>query len=143
MRLPDRESEPVFPREGWILYDGGCGFCFRWVHFWQKVIERRGFALKDLQSASADGSLQIPQENLLDDIRVLTRTGKLESGASAYLYVAGQIWWAWPFYAMFGLPGFNWVLWQGYRWFNRNRYRISRRCPLPQQAGDGSIPRKG
>ena len=46
------------PREGWILYDGGCGFCFRWVHFWKKVIERQGFALKDLQSASADGNLQ-------------------------------------------------------------------------------------
>jgi len=57
------------PREGWILYDGGCGFCFRWVHFWK-------ICAKHLQSASADSSLQISQENLLDDIRVLTRTGK-------------------------------------------------------------------
>jgi predicted DCC family thiol-disulfide oxidoreductase YuxK len=85
MRLPDHESEPALPREGWILYDGGCGFCVRWVHLWKKVIEPRGFALKDLQSASADGSLQISPKNLLDDIRVLTRTGKLESGANAYL----------------------------------------------------------
>jgi len=108
MRSPDHESESALPREGWILYDGGCGFCFRWVHFWKRVVERRGFALKDLQSASADGSLQISQENLLDDIRVLTRTGKLESGPNAYLYVARQIWWAWPFYGIFHLPGFNW-----------------------------------
>jgi hypothetical protein len=74
------EPQSSLPREGWILYDGGCGFCFRWVHLWKKVIERRGFALKDLQSASADGSLQNWQENLLDDIQVLTRIGKLEMG---------------------------------------------------------------
>src|ERR1700722_20301985 len=99
MSLPDPESESALPREGWILYDGGCGFCFRWDHFWETAVGKRGFALRDLQSAFADG-LEISQENLLDDIRVLTRTGKLESGANAYLYVARQIWWAWPFYAV-------------------------------------------
>jgi predicted DCC family thiol-disulfide oxidoreductase YuxK len=143
MRSPDNESKSGLPREGWILYDGGCGFCFRWVHLWKRVIERRGFALKDLQSASADRSLQLSQENLLDDIRVLTRTGKLESGANAYLFVARQIWWAWPFYGIFRLPGFNWLLWRGYRWFNRNRYRISRHCPLPQQADARPTPKNG
>jgi predicted DCC family thiol-disulfide oxidoreductase YuxK len=137
MTLPGHEPDSVLPREGWILYDGRCGFCFRWVHFWKKVVERRGFAIKDLQSASADGSLQIPRENLLDDIQVLTRSGKLESGANAYLYVSRQIWWAWLFYAIFRLPGFNRMLWSGYRWFNRNRYRISGYCPLREPADPG------
>ncbi|MHB8216710.1 MAG: thiol-disulfide oxidoreductase DCC family protein [Candidatus Sulfotelmatobacter sp.] len=123
---------------GLILYDGACGFCTRWVHFWEPVLETRGFVLKDLQSAAADGSLEIPSENLLDDILVLTRSGKLISGADAYLYVTRKIWWAWPFYAIFHLPGFNWVLWRGYRWFNRNRYRFSKPCPLPQQANPDS-----
>jgi predicted DCC family thiol-disulfide oxidoreductase YuxK len=141
MKTPDHEPEPILPRAGWILYDGRCGFCFRWVHLWKEVVARRGFALKDLQSSSADGSLQVSPENLLDDILILTRAGKLESGANAYLYVARQIWWAWPFYAIFSLPVFNSILWCGYRWFNRNRYRISRHCPLPQQAGAGCIPK--
>ena len=135
----NQESKTILPRVGWVLYDGGCGFCFRWVHFWQKVIERRGFSLKDLQSAWEDGSLKSSQEKLLDDILVLTRDGKLESGANAYLFVARRIWWAWPFYAVFSQPGFNWALWRGYRWFNRNRYRISRHCPLPQQATSGRV----
>ncbi|HLW85560.1 MAG TPA: DUF393 domain-containing protein [Candidatus Sulfotelmatobacter sp.] len=129
--MPDQEAGSALPSEGWILYDGGCGFCFRWVLFWENVVVPRGFAIKDLQSAYADGSLRISQENLLDDIRVLTRAGKLESGADAYLYVARRIWWAWPFYTIFGLPGFHSLLWWGYRWFNRNRYRVSRYCPLP------------
>src|SRR6202795_1465596 len=98
MRLAEHKSESALPREGWILYDGGCGFCFRWVHFWEKVVAGRGFALKGLQSACSRGSLQISQENLLDDIQVLTRARKFESGANPCLYVTRQIWWAWPFY---------------------------------------------
>ncbi len=133
MRKLEQESNGTVPPVGWVLYDGECGFCFRWVHLWEKVIGRRGFSLKDLQSALDDGSLRIRQEKLLDDILVLTHDGQLESGADAYLFVTQRIWWAWPFYAIFRLPGFNWVLWQAYRWFNRNRYRISRHCPLPQQ----------
>jgi predicted DCC family thiol-disulfide oxidoreductase YuxK len=126
-------SPPDFPlsREGWILYDGGCGFCFRWIHLWKKVVESKGFTIKDLQSASAEGLVQIAPHELLDDIRVLTPNGNLESGADAYLYVARRIWWARPFYLVFSLPGFNGILRRGYKWFNRNRYRISRHCPLP------------
>jgi predicted DCC family thiol-disulfide oxidoreductase YuxK len=134
MSTADPKSTAL-PREGWILYDGGCGFCYRWVNFWKNVVARRGFGIKDLQSASSDGTLRIAKENLLDDIRVLTRDGKLESGADAYLYMARRIWWAWPFYAIFSLPGLNSLLWWGYRSFNRNRYRISRHCPLPRIDG--------
>lgn len=139
MMTADQESKAMLPRVGWVVYDGGCGFCFRWVHLWEKVIEKRGFSLKDLQSAWEDGSLKCSQETLLDDIIVLTRDGRLESGADAYLFVARRIWWAWPFYAIFRLPGLNWTIWHGYRWFNRNRYRISRHCPLPTQATSARV----
>jgi len=142
MRETDQEAKSGSPRRGWILYDGGCGFCYRWVHMWEKVVERRGFAVKDLQWAQAEGVLQVSQENLLDDVRVLTPAGKSVSGADAYLFVARQIWWAWPFYAIFSLPGFHWLLWRGYRWFNRNRYRISRHCPLPQEASAERPPKR-
>jgi predicted DCC family thiol-disulfide oxidoreductase YuxK len=136
-------SEVQLPRVGWVLYDGACGFCFRWVHFWEKIIQRRGFFLKDLQSAWEDGSLKTSQQKLLDDIQVLTRDGKLESGADAYLFVAHRIWWAWPFYAIFRLPGFHWMLLHGYRWFNRNRYHVSRHCKLPQPAKAGRVLKDG
>jgi predicted DCC family thiol-disulfide oxidoreductase YuxK len=116
------------PRVGWILYDGECSFCTSWVHLWEKVIAKRGFALQDLQFAWAEGRLNIPKEKLLDDIRVLTLNGELINGADAYLYVTRRIWWAWPFYAIFSLPGFHWVLWRGYRWFARNRYCASGHC---------------
>lgn len=132
--MKSNERSTTLPQVvGWVLYDGGCGFCFRWVHFWEKTIGKRGFALRDLQSAWEDGSFKTTKENLLNDIVVLTVDGHMESGANAYLYVARRIWWAWPFYAIFSLPGFNWILWRGCRWFNRNRYRVSRHCRLPNQ----------
>ena len=134
MSETERDSNVARPLKAWILYDGGCGFCFPWVHYWEKVVARRGFERKDLQSAEEEGILRIPAENLLDDIRVLKVDGGLECGADAYLFVAEHIWWAKPLAMLFGLPGFNWVLWRGYRWFNRNRYRISRFCPLPEQS---------
>jgi len=123
----DSTETPVQPKAGWILYDGECSFCFRWVHLWEGVLEKRGFALKDLQSASRDGTLHVPAKNLLDDILVLTRGGQVVSGADAYLYVTRRIWWAWPFFAVFSLPGFNRLLWWGYRSFANNRYCVARR----------------
>jgi predicted DCC family thiol-disulfide oxidoreductase YuxK len=136
MSGPAPAAAPELPAVGWVLYDAGCGFCWKWVHMWESIIARRGFALKDLQSAWDDGSLQVSKDDLLDDIRVLTRAGELHSGADAYLYVSRRIWWAWPFYGIFSLPGFNSMLWGGYRWFNRNRYRISRYCELPPSRRD-------
>jgi predicted DCC family thiol-disulfide oxidoreductase YuxK len=72
----------------------------------------------------------MPAESLLADIGLLTTSGRLISGAEVYLYVARRIWWAWPFYAIFSLPGFNRLIHAGYRWFARNRYCISHSCRL-------------
>ena len=118
--------------QGVVLYDGQCGFCSRWVKYWAGTLGRRGFEIASLDEPWVADRIKMPHEELLTDIRLLTIDGQLISGADVYLYVTRRIWWAWPFYAIFHLPGFNWVLWQGYRWFNRNRYRISRHCPLPE-----------
>jgi predicted DCC family thiol-disulfide oxidoreductase YuxK len=127
MSAPTQSSPP----RGWVLYDAQCGFCQRWVHLWQATATRHGFAVKSLQAAQSEGLLQLQQENLLDDVRVLTPDGKLISGADAYLHVARHIWWTWPCYAVFSLPGFHWLLQQTYRWINRHRYRLSDTCTLP------------
>lgn len=45
MRSPDHESESALPGEGWILYDGGCRFCFGPVHFCQRRVEQQRLIL--------------------------------------------------------------------------------------------------
>ena len=120
--------QPARPRRGYILYDAHCGFCARTIHLWRRTAERHGFAVNSLQAAHAQGLLQLRRENVLDDIRVLTPSGKLISGADAYLHIARHIWWTWPFYAVFRLPGFHWLLARAYAWINRNRYRLFGTC---------------
>jgi predicted DCC family thiol-disulfide oxidoreductase YuxK len=124
------DAHPRAPVQGWILYDGECGFCSRWVNLWAKTLRRRGFEPAALQEPWVAEKLQMPISELLADIRLLTPEGKVISGADVYLYAARRIWWAWPFYAVFSLPGFNWLIRAGYRWFARNRYCISHACKL-------------
>jgi predicted DCC family thiol-disulfide oxidoreductase YuxK len=121
------------PLNGWVLYDGGCGFCSRWVLFWAKTLKRIGLEPAALQEPWVAEKLGMPIDALLADIRLLTVSGALVSGADVYLYVTRRIWWAWPFYAVFSLPGFYWMICAGYRWFARNRHRVSQSCNLRPQ----------
>lgn len=116
---------------GVVLYDGQCGFCSRWVKIWARTLAKRGFHIASLDEAWVAGRLKMPHEELLTDIRLLTADGELISGANVYLYVMRRIWWAWPLYAIFSLPGLNRLIHAGYRWFARNRYCVSHACRLP------------
>jgi predicted DCC family thiol-disulfide oxidoreductase YuxK len=118
------------PARGWVLYDGECGVCSRWLRFWQPTLARHGFDSVALQEPWVAKKLQVPASELLYDIRLLTRGGEVAAGADVYLQVTRRIWWAWPFYAIFSLPGFNWLIHVCYRWFARNRYCISHACRL-------------
>jgi predicted DCC family thiol-disulfide oxidoreductase YuxK len=117
-------------RRGVVLYDGQCGFCSRWVLYWAGTLERQGFAIASPDEPWVAEKMNTPREELLTDIRLLTADGQLISGADVYLYVTRRIWWAWPFYAFFSLPGFNRLMHLGYRRFARNRYHISHACRL-------------
>jgi len=116
--------------KGVVLYDGQCGFCSRWVRYWAGTLAWRGFKIASLDEPWVAQKIKMPREELLTDIRLLTPSGALISGADVYLYVTRRIWWAWPFYAIFSLPGFNRLVHVGYRWFARNRYCVSRAYKL-------------
>ena len=115
---------------GVVLYDGQCGFCSGWVKYWAATLGRRGFEIASLDEPWVAKRLKMPHEELVTDIRLRTAGGQLISGADVYLYVTRRIWWAWPFYAIFRLPGFNRLIHVGYRWFARNRYCVSHACKL-------------
>jgi predicted DCC family thiol-disulfide oxidoreductase YuxK len=115
---------------GWVLYDGECAFCVRWLRLWSPVLRRRGFEIDTLQSDWTAGALGMTREEALQDIRLLTAIGGVYAGADVYLYLARKIWWAWPFGVLFSLPGFKTLIWTGYRWFAANRQCISGHCAL-------------
>jgi predicted DCC family thiol-disulfide oxidoreductase YuxK len=118
------------PTVGWILYDGSCGFCRRWIPFWENALRRRGFGIASLQEEWVMEKLKLPMEKLLDDLRSLLADGTHVAGADVYRYAMRRIWWALPLYLFSVLPGFCRVFDFGYRMFARNRYRVSAACGL-------------
>lgn len=116
---------------GWILYDDACGFCRRWIPFWEPTLRKRGFAIAPLQAPWVAGKLRLNTSNLLQDLRLLLANGELIEGASVYRYAMRRIWWAYPIYLLAMAPLFRNVFDWGYRTFARHRYQVSAACNLP------------
>jgi predicted DCC family thiol-disulfide oxidoreductase YuxK len=130
-------SEP----EGWVLYDGACGFCSRWVPVWQNTLRRRGFDVAPLQSDWVGEKLNVSQEELLSDFRLLLPSGRQLSGAAAYRFLMRRIWWTLPLYLLSTLPVFRSLFDAAYRKFSAHRYGASRACGLSQRAkADEKMP---
>jgi predicted DCC family thiol-disulfide oxidoreductase YuxK len=121
---------------GWILYDDSCGVCRRWVPFWERTLQKRGFEIAPLQAEWVKEKLQLSEDDLLQDLRLLLANGETISGADSYRYAMKRIWWAYPAYlfsiAPLGRNMFNW----SYRKFATHRHQISRACKIPGKTAD-------
>jgi predicted DCC family thiol-disulfide oxidoreductase YuxK len=120
------------PPAGWVVYDGGCGVCAGLARRFRPLLARRGFAVVPLQSPWMSSRLRfsygIPQERLLDEMRVLTADGRALGGADALLFLASRIWWARPLAALGSRPLTRALLGRAYRWFAARRHRFSTAC---------------
>jgi predicted DCC family thiol-disulfide oxidoreductase YuxK len=116
---------------GWILYDDSCGFCRRWVPFWEATLLRSGFEVAPLQSAWVREKVQLGDEELVQEIRLLLPNGELVSGADVYRYAFRRIWWAYPAWILSSVPLLRQGFDRAYRLFARHRHRVSDVCGLP------------
>jgi len=114
----------------WVLFDGACGFCSRWVPFWSRVLAAHGIGIAPLRQDWVRARLGNPAAGLLDDLRVLESGGDMHVGANAYRFAFRWIPWAWPFDLISRIPVGRRVFDAAYRAFARNRYRFSRACGL-------------
>jgi len=128
----------------WVLYDGACGVCSRWVPFWKNTLAKRGIGIATLQEPWVAARLLargVAEESLLDDLRILVASsGDVIPGADAYRFAFRRIWWAWPLWALAVTPGLRRLFDLGYRTFAENRYRVSRACRMPVKPGDSGPP---
>ena len=120
------------PANGWVLYDGACGVCSRWVLKWGRLLAHLGLAVAPLQSSWVEERTGLSPEVLLTDIRLLHSDGSITSGADVYRYVMRRVWWAYPLYLLSIIPGLRGVFDWAYRTFAQHRMRISASCGVPQ-----------
>ncbi len=118
------------PDAGWILYDGSCGVCARWVPFWAPTLGRLGLEVAPLQSDWVLEQTGFAPNVLLDDLRLLHADGRLTSGADVYRFVMRRLWWAYPLYVLSIAPGGRQVFDRAYRTFARHRLAVSSACGM-------------
>src|SRR5258708_35272777 len=90
---------------GWICFDRDCTLCTSLARRFHRTFEKRGFGLAALQDSRVVAFLALPPDQLLREMRVVTPEGQIHGGAAAVVYLAKQIWWAWPLFAIAHVPG--------------------------------------
>ena len=112
---------------GWICFDRDCALCSALARRFRRVFERRGYGFAAFQDPRVACLFGMPHEDLMREMRVVT-DGGVYGGADAVVYLAKQVWWAWPMYATAKLPGVRSVFRWGYRWFADHRSCSSGTC---------------
>ena len=134
-RLESEAGESSKPPSGWVLYDGDCGFCTTWARRFEKTLRRRGFDLEHLQTPWVRKRLGLPEDELLEEMKILSPADQVIGGADGVLYLARRIWWAWPLLPLGWLPGGRSLLRAGYRLIARNRHCLGGECKVETEKG--------
>jgi predicted DCC family thiol-disulfide oxidoreductase YuxK len=132
-------QSPSINTEGWILYDDSCGFCRRWVPFWENTLRKRGFGIAPLQADWVVQRLHLSEDDLLQDLRLLLADGNQIQGADVYRYAMKRIWWAYPIYLFSIIPLCRKIFDWSYKTFALHRYSVSRVCRLPGKSSENRV----
>jgi lipase maturation factor 1 len=125
--ITDAASEPS---RGWVLFDGDCTFCRRWVNRMEPILAPRGFVFLPLQTPWVRAFFHFPENQLLGEMRVLLRNDETYSGADAIIALAKHVWWAWPLVALAQIPGVRRALRAAYRRVAARRHCLSGACSV-------------
>ena len=139
----ERTDAQRLPSRGWVLFDGECEFCRGWARRMEPVLVPRGFGFLPLQTPWVRALLHLPEEQLLDEMRVLLRNGETFGGADAIVALARYVWWGWPLVAIAYVPGVRRLLRAAYRRVAAHRYCAGGACATRseirvEREGDGN-----
>jgi predicted DCC family thiol-disulfide oxidoreductase YuxK len=118
---------------GWICFDRDCTLCTSLARRFRRTFEKRGFGLAAFQDPRVAALLALSPDQLLRETRVITTEGEIHGGAEASVYLAKQVWWAWPFFAAAQIPGVLRILGIGYRWIADHRPCSSGACTVARK----------
>ncbi len=123
--------------EGWVCYDAECRLCVRWAKRLRPLLERHGFELRALQETVVAERIGLRPDDLLREMKVITRAGTIVGGGDAVLFLAGKI----PFTRLIAWLGklgvFRWAVDRAYRWIADHRDCQSNSCAVRIRRNDG------
>jgi len=106
----------------WVLYDADCPICTRFALRYEKLLDRRAFAILPLQDPwIRERFKNLDDATYLAEMRLLFTNGKKFGGADALIELARHYWWAWPLFALGHVSPFRALMRAGYRWVARRR----------------------
>ncbi len=112
----------------WVLYDGECPLCIKWAQRMGPPLARRGIKLATLQTPWVAQKLNLPAGVPPVEMGVIRADGSYLGGAHAMLYVARNIWWSWPLFALAQIPGVTPLIAILYRYVAARRHCIGGKC---------------
>ena len=123
---PWRGDETLAPRtnhsfRGWILYDGACRSCAASRQTIRSHISPPRFPLSSAANKLDHGPARSRARRAWKRCAVLTADGRGIGGADAVVFLARQIWWAWPLPPSRNRPAMHKLLDRGYRWIAAHR----------------------
>ncbi len=114
-----------------VFFDGECPLCRREIRM-VKRLDRRGRVLcTDIKAPGFDASpLGLSHDDLMARIHGRLPDGELVEGVEVFrrMYSAISPSAFGPLVALTRLPPLSWALDAGYRWFAKNRLRLTGRC---------------
>lgn len=125
-------------RYGWLFFDADCAFCTALARRFSGILGPRGYRLAPLQDPRVPALLDLPPDQLLTEMRLLTADGAQFGGADAFIFLAREIWWAWPIYALAQIPGVRTLIRVGYHWVAANRRCSSGACQAPHSSASAA-----
>jgi len=114
----------------WAFYDAECKFCRDLAERFRERLLRRGVGLAPLQTDWVRELLGLAPGELPDEMKLLTKNGKIIGGADAVVYLARYFWWGWGLRLVAHLPGARFVLRRAYAALARRRYCVKGGCRI-------------
>ena len=119
--------------KGWVVYDADCRFCTTLARRFRALLAAHRFELIPLQTPWVRQKLALTNEELLAEMRLVTRDGKVYGGADAVLEISRHFWWARPLSLAGRAPAVRKLLRLGYRWIARHRHCGRGTCSIDKR----------
>jgi predicted DCC family thiol-disulfide oxidoreductase YuxK len=126
-----REAAQAFPVSAFdveVFFDGDCPLCTKEVAFVRRLDRRARVRFTDIAATGFDASVAgVSQDDLMARIHARLPDGSLVEGVEVFrrIYAAAGLG---PLVALTRIPGVSHLLDASYRWFARNRLRLTGRC---------------